>query len=54
MARMLTKFMLDSYQRCCEHCTDRSGRWTHGARKDPRFRKMARARDKTTWKREET
>lgn len=51
MAKMLATTQRDRVHRCCLRCVDTDGRYKNGARKDPRFRKRARARDKAGWKR---
>lgn len=51
MARMLTNTRRDRAGRECKHgCCTIPGRYTHGGRKSARFRKIARAADKATWK----
>lgn len=54
MARMLTKAHRDRSGRECERgCCTLPGRFGHGGRKLSRFRKLARAGDKRSWKKVE-
>ena len=51
MVRMLADVRRDKIKRCCSHCGFPDGQYMRGGRKNPRFRKLARAADKLTWKR---
>ena len=54
MARMMANARRDRSQRECDRgCCTIPDRFTHGGRKDPRFRKIARAADKGAWKKED-
>lgn len=50
MARMLAKVQLSKTNRCCRNCCFPIGQYRHGGKKNPRFRKWARAADKAGWK----
>lgn len=53
MVRMLADVRRDKIKRCCPHCSFPDGQYMRGGRKNPRFRKLARAADKLRWKRSE-
>jgi hypothetical protein len=52
MARMLADVRRDKIKRCCSHCGFPDGQYMRGGRKNPRFRKLARAADKASWRKE--
>jgi len=53
VVRMLADVRRDKIKRCCPNCSFPDGQYMRGGRKNPRFRKLARAADKLRWKRSE-